>query len=73
MIFFFFHILGSRRDFMETYIVEVGDNLKSIADKLGVKVVDLVKENQLESIADIEPGMELIIPQASHNDFDYKD
>ncbi len=58
---------------METYIVEVGDNLKSIADKLGVKVVDLVKENQLESIADIEPGMELIIPQASHNDFDYKD
>lgn len=50
---------------MTTYIVEPGDNIASIAKKFNVKVVDLVKENNLENIYELPPGMELIIPYTS--------
>lgn len=57
---------------MQTYIVEPGDNIGSIAKKFNVKVIDLIKENNLENIYYLAPGMELIIPDVSeHIVFDY--
>lgn len=57
---------------MMTYIVEPGDDIASIAKKFHVKVVDLVKENNLETVYDLTPGMELIIPNTStDNAFTY--
>lgn len=48
-----------------TYIVEPGDNIASIAKKFNVNVIDLVRENNLENIFYLVPGMELIIPQTT--------
>lgn len=48
-----------------TYIVEVGDTIKSIANKFNVQVEDLVKENDLQNIYYLVPGLELIIPTTS--------
>ena len=57
---------------MITYIVEPGDNIVTIAKKFNVKVVDLVKENNLENVSFLEPGMEIIIPDSSTDSaFDY--
>ena len=57
---------------MTTYIVEPGDNIASIAKKFNVKVVDLVKENNLENIPFLEPGLELVIPNKNtESAFDY--
>lgn len=57
---------------MQTYIVEPGDNIASIAKKFNVKVADLVKENNLENIYYLVPGLELIIPTTStQSAFDY--
>lgn len=57
---------------MQTYIVEPGDNIASIAKKFNVKVIDLVKENHLENIYYLAPGMELIIPDIPTEDvFEY--
>lgn len=57
---------------MQTYIVEPGDNIASIAKKFNVKVADLVKENNLENIYYLVPGLELIIPITStQSAFDY--
>lgn len=50
-----------------TYIVEVGDTIKSIANKFNVQVDDLVKENDLQNIYYLVPGLELIIPPTSKN------
>lgn len=47
---------------MQAYIVEPGDNIISIASKLNVSVVDLVKENNLSNMYYLEPGLELVIP-----------
>lgn len=47
---------------MEKYIVKEGDTLLSIAEAFHVRVIDLIKENKLEDIYILEPGMELIIP-----------
>ena len=58
--------------FMQTYIVEPGDNIASIAKKFNVNVIDLVRENNLENIYYLAPGMELIIPNTSNQEvFDY--
>lgn len=57
---------------MKNYIVEDGDNIASIAKKFNVKIADLVKENHLENIYYLAPGMELIIPTTTSQDiFDY--
>ena len=57
---------------MQTYIVEQGDNIASIAKKFNVKVVDLVRENNLENIYYLVPGLELRIPTtATESAFDY--
>lgn len=48
-----------------TYIVEVGDTIQSIARKFEVSLEDLVKENNLENIYFLEPGLELIIPEST--------
>ena len=57
---------------MQTYIVEQGDNIASIAKKFNVKVTDLVRENNLENIYYLVPGLELIIPMSPvQSAFDY--
>lgn len=48
-----------------TYIVEAGDTIKSIANKFNVKVENLVKENNLQNIYYLVPGLELVIPDAN--------
>ena len=48
-----------------TYIVEVGDTIQSIARKFNVLLEDLIKENNLENIYFLEPGLELIIPESA--------
>ena len=48
-----------------TYIVEVGDTIQSIADKFKVNREDLIKENDLQNIYYLVPGLELIIPTTS--------
>jgi len=57
-----FFIYLTRSDFM-TYIVLPNDSLLSIAEKFGVEVSDLIKENNLEYIYSLVPGLELIIPK----------
>lgn len=52
---------------MQTYIVEPGDNIISIANKFNVNVIDLVKENNLENMYYLIPGLELIIPSININ------
>ena len=52
---------------MQTYIVEPGDNIISIAKKLNVNVSDLVKENNLDNMYYLVPGLELIIPMTNNS------
>lgn len=47
---------------METYIVQEGDSIVSIARKYGVRIVDLVDANNLGNSYFLTPGLELIIP-----------
>lgn len=58
---------------MKTYIVQNGDNIASIAKMFNVKVADLIKENNLENIYYLIPGLELKIPSNTTNEsaFDY--
>lgn len=57
---------------MQTYIVQAGDNIASIARMFNVKVVDLVRENNLENIYYLVPGLELVIPTTTtENAFEY--
>lgn len=53
---------------MQTYIVQSGDSIVSIASKFNVRVIDLVKENNLTDVYYLTPGLELIIPNNSIND-----
>lgn len=50
---------------MQTYIVEPGDNIIGIANKLKVSVSDLVKENNLDNMYYLVPGLELVIPMVN--------
>ena len=45
------------------YIVKPSDTLISIAEKFGVKLDELIKENNLDYIYKLIPGLELIIPK----------
>lgn len=45
------------------YIVEPGDTIQSIANKFNIRVIDLVKVNDLKDIYYLEPGLEIIIPK----------
>lgn len=57
---------------MQTYIVEQGDNIAGIAKKFNVKVADIVRENNLENIYYLVPGLELVIPTSTtQSAFDY--
>lgn len=56
---------------MQTYIVEPGDNIISIAKKLNVSVSDLVKENNLDNMYYLVPGLELIIPMTNNGNNNY--
>ena len=50
---------------MQTYIVEPGDNIIGIANKLNVSVSYLVKENNLDNMYYLVPGLELVIPMVN--------
>ena len=52
---------------MQTYIVMPGDTINSIAQKFNVDVISLVRENNLENIYYLVPGLELIIPISNNN------
>lgn len=55
-----------------TYIVEVGDTIQSIADKFKVRVSDLIRENNLNNINYLVPGLEIIIPTTKEDSaFEY--
>lgn len=57
---------------MQTYIVRPGDNIASIAKMFNVTIADLVRENNLENIYYLVPGLELIIPTTpTDNAFSY--
>ncbi len=45
-----------------TYVVESGDNLTSIAERLGTTVEELVAANDIEDPDIINVGSELVIP-----------
>jgi membrane-bound lytic murein transglycosylase D len=47
----------------ETYTVSSGDTLTSIAHDMGIKLHDLIKANELESVHSIKPGQTLQIPR----------
>lgn len=51
-----------------TYIVKPNDTINSIAEKFKISVNDLIKENNLEYIYMLVPGLELIIPQNDNSD-----
>lgn len=46
----------------QTYIVQEGDTIISIAEKFGKRIVDIIKENNLEDVYYLTPGDELKIP-----------
>ena len=52
------------------YIVKPSDNLISIAEKFGVKLEELIKENSLDYIYKLIPGLELVIPKNKENNND---
>lgn len=56
---------------METYIVQEGDTIVSIARKYGIRVVDLVDSNNLGNNYFLTPGTELIIPITIPSGFTY--
>ena len=50
------------------YIVLPSDTIFSIAEKFSVAVDDLIKENNLEYIYNLIPGLEIIIPNSTASD-----
>jgi len=55
-----------------TYIVEAGDTIQSIANKFNISTQDLIRENDLQNIYYLVPGLELIIPTTSEESaFEY--
>lgn len=46
----------------EIYIVQEGDTILSVAQLYGIKVIDLIRANELEDVYYLTPGEELIIP-----------
>ena len=45
-----------------TYVVQEGDTIISIAEKFGKRIIDIIKENNLEDVYYLTPGQELKIP-----------
>lgn len=56
---------------MKSHIVKEGENILDIARIYGVRVIDLVDANNLDSSLFITPGMELIIPITVPSGFTY--
>lgn len=56
---------------MQTYIVQPGDSIISIAKKLNVNVSDLVRENNLDNMYYLVPGLELVIPMMNNSNNNY--
>lgn len=56
---------------MKTHIVREGENVVDIARIYGVRVIDLVDANNLDSSLILTPGMELVIPITIPSGFNY--
>ncbi|MBE6147654.1 MAG: LysM peptidoglycan-binding domain-containing protein [Firmicutes bacterium] len=50
---------------METYIVQEGDNIVTIAKLFNVSIIDLINENNLDNVYYLAPGTELKIAQGA--------
>lgn len=50
---------------MESYIVQEGDNIITIAKMFGVRIIDIINANNLSDATYLEPGTELVIPRMS--------
>lgn len=46
----------------EIYVVKDGDSLISVAHEFGIRIIDLIEENNLEDTYYLIPGSELVIP-----------
>lgn len=55
----------------ETYVVQEGDNLITIAQLFGIRIIDLIEANNLEDHYELTPGDTLIIPTNSPLGFTY--
>lgn len=56
---------------MESYIVQGGDNIITIARRFGVRIIDIITTNNLSDATYLEPGTELIIPRQTASPFTY--
>lgn len=56
---------------MKMHIVREGENIVDIARNYGVRVIDLVDANNLDSSLLLTPGMELVIPITIPSGFMY--
>lgn len=56
---------------MESYIVQEGDNIITIARRFGVRIIDIITTNNLSDATYLEPGTELIIPRQTASPFTY--
>ena len=55
-------VMGSKRDRVVNYVIDVGDSLSSIAYKFGVSVSTILWENNLSLRSVIRPGDKIRIP-----------
>ncbi len=55
----------------ETYIVQEGDTILSIARLFGIRIIDLIQANNIEDEYELTPGQELIIPTDKPFGFTY--
>lgn len=46
----------------ETYIVQEGDTVLSVAKLFEIRLIDLIEANNLQDVYELTPGVELIIP-----------
>lgn len=56
---------------MDTYIVEQGDTIETIARKFNIPVIEIVRANNIEAPYLLMVGQSLMIPTNLYNVFDY--
>lgn len=51
---------------MNNYVVKPGDTIQSISDMFGINPNSLIKENNLNNVYFLVPGLQLVIPNYSN-------